>query len=507
MQASQRLVKNTGVLYLRMAITVFFSLYTTRLVLKVLGPADFGIFNVVGGVIAMLGFLNTSMAVSTQRFMSIAQGSGDKEKVKRIFNTSTALHLYIGVVVVALFEIVGFFLFNGTLNIPADRIQIAKQIYQFSIISTFVTILSVPYEAVITSRENMVVYTVAGIIEAILKLAVALFLFKAPIDKLTLYGLLSALVTIFLLVGKRLYCHKVYEECVFNFKKYYDKVLLKEIRGFAGWSLLGSTSSMLAFYGQGLVMNVFFGTIVNAAQAVAAQVSGQLSVFAFTMQKALNPIIDKSAGRGDTSQLLRASIVGSKLSFLLLMLMFMPVLVQMENIFNFWLKSYPVEVLIFCKLLLMRNLVEQSYVTLMSTISAVGKIKKFQISLAFLNFAPIIITYFLYKLGYPSNTIYWVFLFVAIAKGMNVLYHAKVNCGLNVQEYFKNVILICWLTFLCAYGIMMLIGYLQLHAIVSIVAAFVVSLTCIWLIALTKDEKSKMHQTILFFKTKLTGTK
>ncbi|MEI6067814.1 MAG: hypothetical protein WCP96_10765 [Methylococcaceae bacterium] len=327
MQAIHRVATNTGILYLRMAITVFISLYATRLVLTALGVEDFGLYNLVGGVIAMLGFLNASMAGATQRFMSFAQGAGDIDKVKRIFNMSTLLHIGIALVVVIVLEIAGYFFFNGLLDIAVDRMATAKLVYQFMVISTLFTIVSVPYEAVITSHENMLFYAILGIVESVLKLAIALYITYGTLDlptglsisaeqihitystfdNLIVYGLLMAVLSILMLLIRRIYCHRKYSECELSLKKHYDKSLLKQISGFAGWSFMGTASSMIANYGQGILMNVFFGTVVNAAQGVTNQISGQLGVFATTLLKALNPMIDKSEGAGDRRLMIKVT--------------------------------------------------------------------------------------------------------------------------------------------------------------------------------------------------------
>jgi len=207
MKAAHRVVKNTGILYAKMAITMFISLYSTLLILSALGVEDFGLFNVVGGVIAMLGFLNASMAVASQRFMSFAQGAGDMEKVKKIFNMSTLMHIGIALLIVLIFEIVGFFLIDGILNINPNRLSVAKLIYQFMVVSTFFTIISVPYEAVITSHENMFFYAIEGIVEALVKLAIAFYITNNSYDHLISYGFLMAGLSIFLLFLRIIYCH------------------------------------------------------------------------------------------------------------------------------------------------------------------------------------------------------------------------------------------------------------------------------------------------------------
>ncbi|POY38120.1 hypothetical protein C3L50_12670 [Flavobacterium alvei] len=447
MQAAHRVAKNTGILYARMAITVFISLYATRLVLAALGVADFGLFNVVGGVVAMLGFLNSSMAVATQRFMSYAQGEGDLEKVKRIFNMSTILHAGIAVLMVLILEIAGYFFFNGILNIAPERVEVAKIIYHFMVVSTFFTVLSVPYEAVITSHENMLFYAILGIVEALLKLGIALYLAYSAFDHLVAYGFLTAALAIFLLILRRIYCHRNYQECELNFRKYYEKSLMKEISSFAGWSLLGTASSMLANYGQIIVINIFYGSIVNAAQGIAIQVSGQLGAFANTMLKALNPIIDKSEGAGNRLLMLKATMSGSKISFFLLIFFYIPVLIEMPYIFSLWLKNVPDYAVLFCRLGLIRNLIDQLFVTLTSAIAAVGNIRKFQIYNSVLNFFPLLISYVLFSFHFPVYYLYIVFIIYSLIGGILVLSFAKSDCELSIPIYLKNVVMPCLVSF------------------------------------------------------------
>ena len=493
MQAAHRVAKNTGILYARMAITVFISLYATRLVLAALGVADFGLFNVVGGVISMLGFLNTSMAVATQRFMSFAQGEGDLEKVKRIFNMSTILHWGIALVILLVLEIAGYFFFNGILNIAPERLDVAKIIYQFMVISTLFTVISVPYEAVITSHENMMVYAILGILEAVLKLGIALYITYSSQDHLAAYGFLMASLSVFLLVLRRIYCHRYYAECVLQLRYYYDKPLLKEMSGFAGWSLLGAATSMGAFYGQTLVLNVFFGTTVNAAQGIAAQISGQLGVFALTLTKALNPLIDKSEGAGNREMMLKATLMGTKISFFLLSFLYVPFLIEMPYIFHLWLKNVPEFTIIFCRLLLFRNLIEQLFIPLTNAIGAVGNIKKFQKISALLNLTPIIAAFVFFSLGFPAYSIYIAFMLFSVAQFFNVLYFSKINCGLSLPIFYKKIVLKCLLVFsLSLFFTYIASLFLEegLLKLISVLLFGAVSfLLFLWIIGLTKDEK------------------
>jgi Na+-driven multidrug efflux pump len=443
-----------------MAITVFISLYATRLVLSALGVEDFGLYNLVGGIIAMLGFLNGSMAAATQRFISFAQGEGDVEKVKRIFNMSILLHGGVAIIVAVVLEIAGYIFFNGFLNIAQDRMAVANLVYQFMVASTLFTIISVPYEAVITSHENMFFYAVLGVLESILKLAIALYItygsMNLPVsfsilenrvdiiystfDNLIIYGFLMAVLSVLMLLIRRIYCHKNYAECELNFKKYHDKDLFKQIRHFAGWSFLGSASSMIAFYGQGMVLNIFFGAAVNAAQGIAAQISGQLGAFSNTLLKALNPMINKSEGAGDRELMLKATMMGSKVSFFLIMVFYIPFLIETPFILKLWLKNVPDFTVIFCQLLLIRNLIEQLFIPLTSAISAQGNIKGYQVSSSLLAFFPLPISYLLFKFGYPAHVLYVIFIVYSALRSFVILYYTKKRCQLSPALFFSNVI-------------------------------------------------------------------
>lgn len=443
MTPAHRVVMNTGILYARMAITVVLSLYTTRVVLYALGVDDFGIFNLVGGAIAMLTFLNASMAAATQRFMSFAQGQGDEGRQHQIFNVSMVMHAGIALIVLGLLQIAGFILFNGILKIAPERMHAAWMVYQFAVASTFITILGVPYDAVINARENMLLYAVLGVIEAVIKLAIALIIVNATIDKLELYGLLMAILTVALLVARGAYCQHRYRECKLAPKKYFSRPVFKEMTTFGAWSLLGSSTSMVANYGQGIVLNIFFSTSVNAAQGITAQVSGQLGAFASTMLRALNPFIVKSEGAGKRNLMLSASMMGSKLSFFLLLLLYIPIIIEMPYLLSLWLKTVPAFTQIFCTLLLIRNLIEQLFITMASSIAATGNIKHYQIAISILTILPLPISYYFFQLGMQPYWLYIVFIVYSVAALSVTLYFSNKFCNLSFADYLKDVILRC----------------------------------------------------------------
>ncbi len=488
-----KVVKNTWILYIRMAITVFISLYATRLTLAALGVNDFGIFNLVGGIIAMLTFLNTAMAGATQRFMSFAEGAGDHHKQKEIFNVSTVLHIIIAILVLFLLEGVGYFLFNSVLKIPIERIETAKLVFHFMVISTVFTIISVPYDAVINAHENMLLFAILGVIDSVFKLAIALYLSISTIDKLTTFGFLMAVLSVFMLILRRLYCNRTYSECDINLKAHFNKNTFKEMSSFAGWSLLGASSSMISNYGQGLVLNMFFGTIVNAAQGISNQVSGQLGVFSGTMLKALNPIIAKSEGSGNRALMLKATLFGTKTSFFLLLIFYVPVLIDMSFIFKIWLNKLPQFTIIFCRLLLIRNLIEQLYITLGASISAVGNIKNYQIFKSLLSMLPLGAAFLLFYFNQPPYTIYVVFIFYAVLDAMIVLSFAKRYCGLQIRLFLNDILFPCVsiaitvliIAFIPYYFLP--VGILRLAVICGF--SFSTLVTMIWYFGLKKDEK------------------
>jgi O-antigen/teichoic acid export membrane protein len=448
LEAAKRVAKNTGILYARMAITVFISLYSTRLILSALGVADFGLFNVVGGVISMLGFLNSSMAAATQRFMSFAQGAGDLEKVKRIFNMSSLLHWGIAVLVFILLESAGYFFFHGVLNIAPDRLEVAKLIFQFMVISTLFTVISIPYEAVITSHENMMVYAVLGVIEAVLKLGIAFYITYTGLDHLVMYGVLMAALSICILVIKRIFCHRVYEECQLQIRQYYDKPLLKEMGGFAGWEILASTTSMLSFYGQAIIVNIFFGTLVNSAQAIGSQISGQLGVFAVTVTNALNPLIFRSEGSGNRELMLNATYLGTRISFFLLTILYIPFIVDMPFILKTWLITVPSHSILFCRLILISNLIEQFYIVLNTSIASTGNIKEYKIISSIILSLPIFFSFVLFTLGFPPQTIYCVFIISKVLLVLNAVYFSKLKFNLSIKYFLVNIVSIGLLLFI-----------------------------------------------------------
>ena len=507
MKQAKKVALNTGILYCRMFLTVFISLYTTRLTLKGLGQSDFGIFNVVAGVISMLVFLNSAMTTATQRFMSYAHGMRDEKKINKIFNVSLLLHFIIGVVVLIFLEILGKYLFNNVLRIEISRIIAAKYIYQFMIFSTFCTIVSVPFDSVINSRENMLIFAILSIIEVILRLLIAILLLNSSGDRLIFYGGGSVIVSVLLFVTRVFYCKKYYTESNIEIALMKDKSLLIDLGQFASWTFLGSFTSMLANYGQTIVVNIFFGVVVNAAAAIAGQLSAQLGTFSSTMLKALNPVIDKSEGAGDRNKMLSATFTGSKFAFFLLLFLYVPFFIEMPTILELWLKRVPMYTIVFCRLQLIRSLVDQLIITLTSAIVAVGKIRYYQIYSSILALFPLSITYIMFKFSFPVYTMYYIFIGYSVANFFLILYTAKNNCSLSIISYLKEVVFKCFLVLILMSTISILPSFFleKNKNIISISLTFILSsITFIiagWKIGFSIKEKQTIKNIILSMKS------
>jgi O-antigen/teichoic acid export membrane protein len=440
MQPAKRIVKNTAFLYGKMLITIFVALYSTRLILSALGAIDYGIYNLIGGIIAMLSFINSGMIVATGRYISFYLGSGDIEKLKQVFSSSVILHAIIGVSIVVLLEIGGFFIFDGVLNIPTDRISTAKIIFQCMIISTFFSINAVPYGASINAHENFFFEAMIGILESFLKLGVAILLIRAKGDKLVLYGVLIAGLTIAVRITMGTYCHRKYEECRIHIRSHIKIDLLKEMLSFAGWNVFSMFCYVVRTQGLAVVLNMFFGVIINAAYGIANQVSGTLSSFSTNMIRAFLPQIFKSGGSGNNVRMLRLSMLSSKLSMYLLALFAIPVFIEMPFIINLWLKTVPENTIIFCRLILIIGFLQQPTMGLMAAITAVGNIKTYQLVEGLFQFFNLPIALGLIKLGLPAHSVLIGSISLEVINVCIVITFAHKLAGLDLKDFLVNTI-------------------------------------------------------------------
>lgn len=498
MSTTTRVIKNTGFLYVKMGITVFISLYTTRLILASLGASDFGVFNIVGGAITMLGFLNSTMANATQRFMSYAEGANDLLKKKQVFNVSMVLHIVVALLTGLILLAAMYPLFNGIFNIQQDRIFAAEVIYLSLVVSTMFTIVNVPYDAVMNAHENMLYYALIGIFEALLKLIVAFACVYTTSDKLIVYGILMAIIPFITLTIMKIYCHRKYEECFIGFKKYWSRGLVKDIASFSGWNFLTAISSLASYYGSGLVLNHFFGTILNAAQGIANQVNGQMSTFSLNLMKAVNPVIVKRAGAQDVEAMNKATLASGKYSTLLIVFFAIPFMLEMHYVLNVWLKDVPEWTSLFCCLQLVITIICQMASSAATSVYAQGNIKWYAIYKSVMNVVPIIATYIAYIFG---GAPYWLYIAMitiwAIGGNIVIIRYANKVSNLKIIAFFREIVfpVISVVILMLALGylpqLLMVEGFYRL--IVSCVITSLVFIFMIWWRIFTNKERQMVN--------------
>lgn len=439
MQASTRVVFNTGIQYVRVLITVGINLYSVRLILNSLGKVDYGIYNLIAGVIAMLAFLNTAMSITTQRYLSVGQGRNDLDFQKCIFINSFWLHVAIGITVVVLAEIAGFFLFSGFLNIPPERISIASQVYHFMLLSTFFTILGVPFTATLTAHENFLLPAILLIIQSFLNLGIALLLYIVPGDKLLFYGM-CMVVPILLNFGCSVFfCIRKYQECFSLSVKRINISLVKELTGFAGWNLIHALCTIGTVQGIAVLLNLFFGTVINAAYGIANQVAGQVNFFANSLFVSMNPQIMKAEGAGERKKMFMLAMLASKWGFFLLAVIAIPCIFEMPSILAFWLKEVPEYTVSFCRLILIAVLMNQLTIGLISANQAIGKMKNYTLTVCIIRMMILPLGYILLKNGFAVEMVLCGYILTECIASFARLCLLKRNGGLDVVCFVKQV--------------------------------------------------------------------
>ena len=410
---TRRIAKNTVMLYIRMLLIMAVTLYTSRVVLNVLGVEDFGIYNVVGGIVVMFSFLNGAMATSTQRFLSFSLGKNDQEQVARVFSMSMTTHISIALIVLLLAETFGLWIFYRYLNIPPERMGAAQWVYQLSVLTFCISIIRVPYNAGIIAYERMSFYAYISIVEVCLKLGMVILLQYLGSDKLILYALLMALTTGIVTFIYKLYCCKTFSVCRYHY--FWDKHLYKELISFSGWSLFGSAANVGVQQGINILLNVFFGVVTNAALGIANQVSSAVSQLVGNFQTAFNPALVKSYASGDYSYFVRLIFQTSRFSYFLLFIIALPLYLCMPFVLKVWLDIVPEYTVVFCRWMLVFVLIDAVSAPLWISVQAIGKIRSYQLLMSALIFLNIPLSWLLLRLGKDAE---WV---MQVRVGINLL--------------------------------------------------------------------------------------
>lgn len=439
MSNSSRIAKNTIALYFRQILIMLVSLYTVRVVLNTLGAEDYGIFNVVAGVVVLFSFVNNAMATSVQRFLNFYLGKNDTEKTRNVYSASLVIHGVICLIFVVLAETVGLWFVNAKLNIPTGRSNAAFWCYQAAVITTLANIMRVPYNAVIIAYEKMSFFAGLSIVEAVLKLLVVFLLKITPLDKLVFYSFLLAGVSFIILAIYKFYCNKKFE--IAHYSRNQDKGLGKELVSFSGWSLFGAVANVANTQGTNIVLNIFTNVTVNAAMGIANQVNAAVYSFVSNFQTAFNPQLVKSYAAGEKEEFQKLVSRSAKFSFYLLWLIVLPVYVNCDFLLSLWLKNVPRYSVGFVRLVLIFSLIESLNGPLWISIQATGKIRAYQIIIGIINILNLPFSIAAFCLG--ANP-YWI-LYIRIALncaafGIRVLLSKK-YFGLAVRLFLRDSVL------------------------------------------------------------------
>jgi O-antigen/teichoic acid export membrane protein len=498
---NKRIAKNTMMLYIRMLLLMAVSLYTSRIVLNTLGIEDYGIYNIVGGVIILFSFFNNAMSNATMRFLSFELGKKDDYQLKRTFSMSVNVHLGIALLILVLAETIGLWFLNTHLNIPDERMRAANWVYQFSIATFIVNIVRVPYHSTIIAHEKMTFYAYLSIIEGLLKLGVVFLLQVFGFDKLIFYGFLILIVSLVTLLTYFIYCVKNFEASHYDF--FWDSKLFNRLISFSGWTMFGSVANVGSAQGTNVLLNIFYGVTVNAAMGIANQVNNAINGFVQNFQTAFRPQIVKSYAEGDNRYLMQLIFQTSKFSFLLLYFISLPILLNTEIVLQLWLKNVPEHAVDFVRLILVYSLLESMSGPLWMTVQATGRIKSYQVFISFLILSNLWISYIFLKLGYNPNVVLWIRIAISFLSFVYRIAYLKKAVALPLKQFLTDVPLNILMVIIISFSIPFFASYYFAAGITRFLATSGISIltagSSIYFIGLKKNEKKH----ILLFLTKL----
>lgn len=436
---TKRIAKNTLMLYVRMLFGMLVSLYTSRVVLQALGVEDYGIYNVVGGVVAMFSMISNSLSSSVSRFLTFELGKGNLEGLKRVFSTSLSIHVALVLVIVLLSETLGLWFLNTHMTIPENRLYAANWVFQASVLTFVINLLSVPFSASIVSHERMSAFAYIGILDIMLRLLIVLFIAYSGwnFDRLIIYSLLLVGVVCIMQAIYWNYCTRNFEECKFGLS--FDVNYWKEMSSFAGWNFIGCTAGLLKDQGVNILLNLFIGPIINAARGIANTVNNVLASFSGNFMTALNQQITKSYAAGNYDYMFSLVERGSRFSYYILLLFALPMLFETEFVLTLWLKHYPEHTVNFVRLILIVTMCDILSNTLINLQVATGKIRNYQLAVGGVLLMNFPLSYICLKMGFPPESTLIVALIVAVCCLFLRLLFLRKMVGLSMKRYLRKV--------------------------------------------------------------------
>lgn len=502
---NKRIAKNTIMMYFRMIIMMGVNLYTSRVILQALGVDDYGIYVAVGGVVALFGVISGSLSTATQRFITHALGKKDQENLNKIFSTSMYIHFAMCIVIVILAETIGLWFLYNEMQIPADRTEAALWVYQCSVASAIIMIVSVPYNATIIAHEKMGAFATISILEVVLKLGIVYMLYLFHSDKLVLYAVLLLLTQLCIRFCYTYYCKMNFEETKLRFIK--DTKLIKEIGLFSTWSLFGNAAYISYTQGLNVLLNMFFAPAVNAARGIAIQVQSAVNQFATNFQTAMNPQITKSYASGDLDYMHNLVFKSARFSFFMLYILSLPILIECETILRLWLTIVPEHTTTFIRIVLCISWINVISNPLIISVKATGRIKTYEMTVGGIMLMILPISYIFLKLGYPPYSVFIVNLFIDIIALIFRICISYKLINFSVISFTKDVILRSSVVAIIAALLPILLHWTLDNSILSFLivctSSILSSCVTIYVIGLNRNERllieSKIKQTIKRF--------
>ena len=494
-QNSKRMAQNSAFMYIQMGVKMLIGLYTVRVILKALGAEDYGIYNVVGGFVTMFTFITSSLVSASQRFFAYSIGRSENNMLNRYFNTSLVCFLILGLLLFLLLEVVGYWFVNNKMVVPDNRLEAANWVLQFSIVSFLVYVISVPYRAMVVSYEKLFIYALISVFDSILLLGIAFLLQVVLVDKLKVYAICMfcvALVTAFLYI---VLCKSSFREDS-RIKIKWEKTLIREMLAYCGWYTFGTMAQVVRSQGINMVLNLFFGPVVNAARGIAYQINNALNQFVNSFYNAVRPQITKLTASENYIGMTALVYSSSLISFFLMSLMAIPLIVEMPFILSIWLIEVPEHTVVFSRLVIVTALIDTLGYPLSTAVCSLGKIKWFQISTGTILVLNLPITYVLLII-YPTPDIafYVSICFSAIAQMVRI-YYMKRMFGMTFLSYTRGVLwpafLVFSLAFLATYGLVYILGGLVWQHLLTIVFSIIFIIFFSYLVGLNKQQKTAM---------------
>ena len=496
---NKRIFKNTIVLYARMIVIMLITLYSSRIILKALGIDDYGLYNVVGGVVLMISFLKTSLTSATQRFLSYEMGKNAENRLKKVFSICLSTHILISAIILILAETIGLWFLNTYIQIPNGRELAANWVFQFSVFSLVFSVITVPYHACTISHERMSFFAFVSILDAVLKLAIAFALFLTSTDRLILYGGLMMLTNVIVLILYWMYDKKSFSET--RYELFWDKRLFKEIFSFSGWTIWGQLAVVGSAQGKNILVNIFYSVSANAAMGVAHQVNSALVSLTSNFQTAFQPQLTKSYAAGDFEYMNSLICNASKVSYFLLFIVSLPFMLNINWVLSIWLTEVPEYSGTFCVLYIIASILNALATPLWISIFATGKIRNYQIALSIAYFTELSVIYVLFSLGFPPTTAMVVKVFLNAFMVILRLVYTKIEVkSFSALSYSKKVLFPIIMSTMLTLVFAFTLYHFALYFWQQLVTTFVIlvfSIISAYYIGLTQKERNFVNKIIL----------